>query len=101
MSAITITFEEFFEAAEKFVKKSEKICDDWKLKLDEKDLFKTHIRKDAFIQCQDRDTTCLYKVEYVIFYNLSYGVPSFSFNVWNSSGVLITLADIRKMSFIR
>lgn len=107
MSAKSITIEEFLEAAEEFVRKSEKLCDGWTLKLDKTDLLKTHIRKDTFLECQDfmfygqdTDTTCMYKVEYVIFYNLSYGVPSFSFKVWNSSGMLLSLEDIRKMSFI-
>ncbi|CAH2075972.1 unnamed protein product, partial [Iphiclides podalirius] len=39
-------------------------------------------------------------MECVIFFNLSYGVPSFSFNIWNSSGVLLKLEDIRRLSFI-
>ncbi|KAJ8721707.1 hypothetical protein PYW07_002482 [Mythimna separata] len=99
MSATTITIEEFLEAAKEFVKKSEKVCDGWALKLDKTDIFKTYIKKDTFIECPD--TTALYKIEYVIFYNLSYGVPSFSFNVWNSSGMLITLDDIRRMSFLQ
>ncbi|KAJ8731005.1 hypothetical protein PYW08_002418 [Mythimna loreyi] len=101
MSATKITIEEFLEAAKEFVKKSEKICDGWTLKLDKIDLCKTYIKKESFIQCQDNDTTNVYKIEYVIFYNLSYGVPSFSFNIWNSSGMLIALEDIRKMSFIQ
>ncbi|CAG5058816.1 unnamed protein product [Parnassius apollo] len=32
---------------------------------------------------------------------MSYGVPSWSFNVWNSSGTLLKLEEIRRMCFIQ
>uniref|UniRef100_A0A2H1V5T6 Ubiquitin-like-conjugating enzyme ATG10 n=1 Tax=Spodoptera frugiperda TaxID=7108 RepID=A0A2H1V5T6_SPOFR len=101
MSITTITFDEFLASAKEFVEKSEKLGDGWALKDNKTDNLKTYLRKDTFVQCEDGSMNHLLKVEYVIFYNLSYGVPSFSFNAWNSSGTLVTLDDIRKMSFIQ
>lgn len=101
MSNTTITFDEFLASAKEFVEKSEKLGDGWTLKEDKTDNLKTYLRKDTFVQCEDGSMNHLLKVEYVIFYNLSYGVPSFSFNAWTSSGTLVTLGDIRKMSFLQ
>lgn len=100
MNTTTITFEEFLEAGKEFVRKSEKLGDGWTLKENKKDVLKSYIEKKTFIKCQDENIGKLLRVEFVIFYNLSYGVPSFSFNLWNSSGMLISLEDVRKMSFI-
>lgn len=97
----TITFEEFLEAAKEFIQKSNQISDGWILKQDKIDVIKTYLRKETFIHYEEDEICNLLKVEYVIFYNLSYGVPSFSFNIWNSSGTLLSLEGIRKMSFIQ
>lgn len=96
----TISAEEFLDAAEKFVKVSDTICDGWSFHKN-KDICKSHIKKETFLETQDKTDQSLLKAEYVIFYNLSYGVPAFSFNIWNSSGVLLTLDNIRNMSFVK
>ncbi|XP_026732783.1 ubiquitin-like-conjugating enzyme ATG10 isoform X2 [Trichoplusia ni] len=101
MGSTTITIEKFLVAAAEFVKVSDRIGDGWKLKQDNTDSYKTFLRKDTFIQLEDNNISNLLKVEYVIFYNLSYGVPSFSFNIWNSTGSLLSLDDIRKVSAIQ
>lgn len=95
----SITAEEFIDAAEKFVKVSDRICDGWTFYKDI-DICKSYIKKESFLEIQD-NTQSLLKAEYVIFYNLSYGVPAFSFNIWNSSGVFVTLENIRNMSFVK
>lgn len=92
----TIAVEEFLDAGLKFVEISDRICDGWTFYKNNQDPHKSYIRKEAFLETNDKS---LLKAEYVIFYNLSYGVPAFSFNVWNSFGVLLTLEDIRNMSF--
>lgn len=97
----SITAEEFIDAADKFVKVSDRICDGWTFYKDNKDICKSYIKKETFLEIQDKTCQSLLKAEYVIFYNLSYGVPAFSFNVWNSSGMLLTLENIRHMSFIK
>ncbi|KAH9632792.1 hypothetical protein HF086_012617 [Spodoptera exigua] len=97
----TITFDEFLASAKEFEHKSNELGDGWTLKEDKVDNLKTFLRKDTFVQYENGNINHLLKVEYVIFYNLSYGVPSFSFNAWNSSGTLLTLDEIRKMSFIQ
>ncbi|KAG6455500.1 ubiquitin-like-conjugating enzyme ATG10 [Manduca sexta] len=95
-----ITAEEFLTAAKKFVLISNKICDGWKLIENEWDINQSYISKETFIECGVGDDVSLLKAEYIIFYNLSYGVPSFSFNIWNSSGMLLSLEDVRQLSFI-
>lgn len=97
----SITAEEFIDAAEKFVKVSDSICDGWTFYKDCNDIYKSYIKKETFLETQDKTYQSLLKAEYVIFYNLSYGVPAFSFNIWNSSGVLLTLENIRNMSFVK
>ncbi|CAH0702604.1 unnamed protein product [Spodoptera exigua] len=101
MNMTTITFDEFLASAKEFEHKSKELGDGWTLKEDKVDNLKTFLRKDAFVQYENGNINHLLKVEYVIFYNLSYEVPSFSFNAWNSSGTLLTLDEIRKMSFIQ
>lgn len=96
-----ITFEEFLQAAKEFLFISDKICDEWSLKVYKDDPTKTFLKKDMFIEHEQDNVRILLKVEYIIFYNMSYGVPSFSFNIWNSSGALLSLEDVRKMSFIQ
>ncbi|XP_063365392.1 ubiquitin-like-conjugating enzyme ATG10 [Cydia amplana] len=97
MSAIS--YEDFFNAAEQFLKISQKINDGWQLLQLQEDKSKIYLKKESFKVCEGTGESLL-KTEYVIFYNPSYGVPSFSFNVWNSTGALLTLEKIRQMSFI-
>ncbi|XP_063538125.1 ubiquitin-like-conjugating enzyme ATG10 [Cydia strobilella] len=97
MSAIS--YEVFIIAAEQFLKISQKLNDGWQL-LQLQDKSKTYLKKESFKVCEETDDSTLLKFEYVIYYNHSYGVPSFSFNVWNSTGALLTLENIRQMSFI-
>ncbi|CAG4966858.1 unnamed protein product [Colias eurytheme] len=93
-----ITPEKFVIAAKNFMKISEKIKDKWKLH-ENIEVHKSYLKKETFIQNNNRNLPLL-KAEFVIFYNLSYGVPSFSFNIWDESGSFLTLEDIRQMSFI-
>ncbi|XP_075974264.1 autophagy-related 10 [Anticarsia gemmatalis] len=97
----SITFEEYLEAAKIFVAKSNWLCDGWSLKQHKDDMQMTYITKQSFIQHNEDKKSVLLKIEYNIFYHLSYGVPAFSFNVWNASGALLSLEDIRKMSFVQ
>ncbi|XP_072938669.1 ubiquitin-like-conjugating enzyme ATG10 [Epargyreus clarus] len=99
MDRATISAEEFVYSARDFLKISDKIHDDWKI-IEDTDIHKCYLKKETYIDHEIDQNTVLYKAEYIIFYNLSYGVPSFSFNVWNSSGSLLTLKEIRKMSLI-
>lgn len=102
MGSTTITIETFLDAAAEFLKISDRIGDGWKLNKNNTDTYKTYLKKDTFIQLEDENNISnLLKVEYVIYYNLSYGVPSFSFNIWNSTGSLLSLDDIRKVSAIQ
>ncbi|XP_063384407.1 ubiquitin-like-conjugating enzyme ATG10 [Cydia fagiglandana] len=98
MSAIS--YEDFINAAEQFLKISQKINDGWQLLQLQEDKSKIYLKKESFKLCERTGDSTLLKTEYVIFYNHSYGVPSFSFNVWNSTGALLTLENIRQMSFI-
>ncbi|XP_059051428.1 ubiquitin-like-conjugating enzyme ATG10 [Achroia grisella] len=99
MDSATITPEEFVYSAKQFCDISEKLCDGWIFCKDE-EKHKCYIKKEAYISHEGENTSTLLKAVFIIFYNLSYGVPSFSFNIWNSSGVLLTLEEIRTMSFI-
>ncbi|XP_047985865.1 ubiquitin-like-conjugating enzyme ATG10 [Leguminivora glycinivorella] len=100
MSAIS--YQDFINAAEEFLKISQKINDGWQLSQIQEDKKKTYLKKESFKTCEGTaEDSALVKTEYVIFYNHSYCVPSFSFNVWNSTGCLLPLEKIRHMSFIR
>ncbi|CAG9785397.1 unnamed protein product [Diatraea saccharalis] len=96
----TITLENFVNACRKFCDISDRINDGWKLIENQSDKHKCYIKKCTFVHQVLHGNKFLLKTEYVIFFNLSYGVPSFSFNIWNSSGVLLTLDEIRQMSLI-
>ncbi|XP_049868097.1 ubiquitin-like-conjugating enzyme ATG10 [Pectinophora gossypiella] len=100
MDSTTLTVEEFLKSAEDFEQISDRLNDGWTLHKNSVDLHKSFIRKETFL-VQNGEASDMVKVDYVIFYNLSYGVPSFSFNMWNSSGVFLTLDEIREMSFVR
>lgn len=91
-----ISYDEFIAAAENFVKISNQLCDGWKFVKSE-DLYKSYIKKECYLSCKDFTM----KAEYVMFYSLSYQVPQFSFNVWNSSGVLLTIEELIQTSFIK
>lgn len=96
----TLTYEEFLVAAKDFIKISDKLNDGWELigdGYDEKPN-SAYLKKQCLVY---NGQTFPLKAEYVVFYNLSYGVPSFSFNMWNSSGELLTLEDIRNMAIMR
>ncbi|RVE49641.1 hypothetical protein evm_005698 [Chilo suppressalis] len=80
--------------------RKKRLSDGWKFYGNEVDKYKSYIKKCSFLQQVKSDINTLLRAEFVIFYNLSYGVPSFSFNVWNSSGVLLSLEEIRQMSLI-
>lgn len=88
-----ITIKLFLEAAKEFTNISDKLCDGWRF-VEAEDLYKNYLRKETFIHTGG----LLVKAEFIVFYNLSYGVPSFSFNMWNSTGALLLLEDIRKMA---
>ncbi|XP_026763620.2 ubiquitin-like-conjugating enzyme ATG10 [Galleria mellonella] len=98
-SNTTITPEEFTYFAKQFCEISNRLCDGWVFCKD-KEIHRCYLKKDTFISHEGENENTLLRAEFVIFYNLSYGVPSFSFNIWNSAGVLLTLEDIRTMSFI-
>ncbi|XP_038215005.1 ubiquitin-like-conjugating enzyme ATG10 [Zerene cesonia] len=93
-----ISPEKFLTAAIKFMTISDKIKDKWKLH-ENIEIHKSYLKKETFIQNNNRNLPLL-KAEFVIFYNLSYGVPSFSFNIWDPSGSFLSLEDIRQLSFI-
>ncbi|CAK1601345.1 unnamed protein product [Parnassius mnemosyne] len=101
MDIDTITPEDFLASAKHFIEISDKIHDGWRIYEHKNEIHKSYIKKEAFITFKSQNELCLYKIEYVIFYNLSYGVPSFSFNVWNSPGTLLKLEEIRQMCFIQ
>ncbi|XP_068632847.1 ubiquitin-like-conjugating enzyme ATG10 [Battus philenor] len=97
MDEFALTAEEFVTSIKAFVEVSDEINDDWRIHERGDEIHKSYIRKESFITLELHDESTLCKVEYVIFYNLSYGVPSFSFNIWNSSGSLLSLEDIRQV----
>ncbi|OWR41827.1 ubiquitin-like-conjugating enzyme ATG10 [Danaus plexippus] len=102
MSSFGISPEEFVYAARDFVDLSDKYRDSWTLHQNDNEILQTYIRKEEFISHRDEnDKVFLYRAEYVIFFNLSYGVPSFSFNVWDCSGKLLTLEEVRQISLIK
>ncbi|VVC89210.1 unnamed protein product [Leptidea sinapis] len=94
-SEVLVTPAEFLSSAIKFVAISDQIQDEWKL-YENTEIHKSYIKKDTFLTAKD----CVYKAEFVIFYNLSYGVPGFSFNVWDSSGSFLSLEGIRQLSLL-
>lgn len=100
MNSENISTESYMNAARQFCEKSAKIGDGWRLHENKTETHKSYIKKDMFLKLEEGAGSLL-KAEYVIFYNLSYGVPSFSFNVWNSSGMLLSLEEIRQMSLIK
>ncbi|XP_004924725.1 ubiquitin-like-conjugating enzyme ATG10 [Bombyx mandarina] len=94
----SVTYTDFIEAAKNFIEISNRCCDGWKFIEHDKD--KCYLRKETFLNYKNGDYERLLKADYVIFYKESYCVPSFSFNVWNSAGMLLSLDDIRTMSLI-
>ncbi|XP_045768974.1 ubiquitin-like-conjugating enzyme ATG10 [Maniola jurtina] len=100
--ATGITLEEFVYAAKDFIELSDKFLDSWTIYQNDNELLHTHIKKEEFVSHRDETgRVFLYRAEYVIFYNLSYGVPSFSFNVWDCSGKLLTLEEVREISLMK
>lgn len=99
MDSDSITLEEFLTAAKDFVELSNQLCDGWKL-YESQDLYKSYIKKECFISLS-KDDLLLMKAEFVMFFSLSYQVPQFSFNVWNSSGVLLTIEELSRITFIK
>ncbi|CAH2107981.1 unnamed protein product [Euphydryas editha] len=98
----SITPEEFVHTAKKFIELSDKFFDSWSFHQNDNDILKTYVKKEEFVNHRDEgEKVFLYRAEYIIFYNLSYGVPSFSFNIWNSSGTLLTLEEVRQMSLMK
>ncbi|KAJ0175408.1 hypothetical protein K1T71_008567 [Dendrolimus kikuchii] len=93
----TLSYEQFLKAAKEFAIISSKLCDGWKL-IGE-DSSQAYLIKETFIDTENKYD--MLKAQYVIFYNISYGVPSFSFNLWNSSGMLLKLSELRDMSCLR
>ncbi|KOB69868.1 Autophagy-related protein 10 [Operophtera brumata] len=94
-----LSLEEFLAAAKEFVEISNILCDGWKL-IENECLLKSYVQKECFIKPSKEDSLPM-KAEYVMFYSLSYGVPQFSFNVWNSLGVLLTIKELRRVLFIK
>lgn len=94
-----ISLEEFLAAAKEFVEISNILCDGWKF-IENECLLKSYVKKECFINPSKEDTLPM-KAEYDLFYSLSYGVPQFSFNVWNSMGVLLTIEELRRVLFIK
>lgn len=92
-----LSYEEYVRAAKEFIKISDRICDDWKLIGEDSTL--AYLSKETFVESENKYD--LLKAQYVIFYNLSYGVPSFSFNLWNSTGTLLKLNQLREMACFR
>lgn len=92
-----ISFNEFLAAAEDFVETSNKLNDGWKF-IKSEHLYKSYVKKECFVSpCKGVPM----KAEYVMFYSLSYQVPQFSFNVWNSLGELLTIEQLIHMSYIK
>lgn len=101
-SSTGITPEEFVYAARNFIELSDKFNDGWTIYQNDKEILNTHIKKEEFVSHQEETGKLfLYRAEYVIFFNLSYGVPSFSFNVWDCSGRLLTMDEVRDISLMR
>lgn len=99
---ICLSPEEFVAAARHFVKLSDQFLDGWTLHENDNEILDTYIRKEEFISHGDKEKkTILYRAEYIIFFNLSYGVPSFSFNIWDCSGKLLTLEEVREIALIK
>lgn len=101
MDSHTISPKEFLNSIKHFQQISDQIKDGWLVYENEIETYKSYIKKETFITCEIHNKTTLCKMEYIIFFNLSYGVPSFSFNVWDSSGTLLKLEDIRRLSLIQ
>ncbi|XP_041987995.1 ubiquitin-like-conjugating enzyme ATG10 [Aricia agestis] len=93
---MTLSAAEFCKAIKQFVDISRKCNDTWQvLEPDSHDMHKCLLKKEEFIKDIDGNFC---KAEYTIFYNISYGVPSFSFNIWKSDGTLLSLEEIRHLS---
>lgn len=95
-----ISYEEYISAAKTFMEVSKKICDGWHLREVDGTPQSLYLRKETFITLDDKENS-LCKAEYVISYSMSYNVPSFAFNLWNSNGVMVPVEDIRKQSFLK
>ncbi|XP_023940586.1 ubiquitin-like-conjugating enzyme ATG10 [Bicyclus anynana] len=94
-----ITLETYLCAAKDFIELSAKFMDEWTIHQDHSERLYTHLKKEDFItHVDDTGKETLFRAEYAIFYNLSYGVPSFSFNVWDCTGKLLTLEEVRGIS---
>lgn len=99
-SGTLITAEHFLSAAKQFCKKGSRIGDTWRIHENKDEIHKSYIIKETYLQPGGGSQT-MYKAEYVVFYNMSYGVPSFSFNIWNSAGVLLNIEEIREISTLK
>lgn len=100
--SIRLSPEEFVAAARHFAKLSDKFRDRWTLHENDNEILNTYIRKEEFVSHRNENNKIfLYRAEYVIFFNLSYGVPSFSFNVWDCSGKLLSLEEVRQISLMK
>ncbi|XP_046962676.1 ubiquitin-like-conjugating enzyme ATG10 [Vanessa cardui] len=102
MNCNTITPEEFVYAARDFIELSNRYFDSWTIHQNDNEILNTYLKKEEFVSHRDEnDKVFLYRAEYIIFYNLSYGVPSFSFNLWDCSGKLLTLEQVREISLMK
>ncbi|XP_039751695.1 ubiquitin-like-conjugating enzyme ATG10 [Pararge aegeria] len=100
--ATGISPETFVYAARDFIELSDKYMDSWTIYQNDNEILSTHLKREEFISHRDQTgKVFLYRAEYVIFYNLSYGVPSFSFNVWDCTGKLLTLEQVRDISLMK
>ncbi|KPI96870.1 PREDICTED: ubiquitin-like-conjugating enzyme ATG10 [Papilio xuthus] len=100
MDEFGIPVEEFINAIKEFKNVSDQINDGWRIYENQNEIHKSYLKKESFVNFDLQGEVTLCKVEYNIFYNVSYAVPSFSFNVWRSNGTLLTIEEIRQLSFI-
>lgn len=95
-----ISYDEYLTTIKKFILISYKINDNWKLHENDTNC-NTYIKKELFKELVNCDQRLTLKAEYIVSYNISYGVPMFSFNYWYPSGVLLTLDEIKNISLIK
>lgn len=95
-----LCYTEFIEQAKQFITIANNVNDDWKLVENDQDNYSIYLKKEMCKEVIIGQEKTLLKAEYIVSYNLSYGVPMFSFNFWKPTGMLLTLEDIRKLSLI-
>lgn len=101
MDSYHLQYSKFVSEVEKFILISNSLHDGWVLYKHENEKYNTCIRKELYSEVFNGKTKEILKAEYLVSYNISYGVPIFSFNYWKSTGVLLSLEEIRNLSSYR